>query len=1245
MTQASSANAQDLDSLLLPLHGSRLIEASAGTGKTWTIAALYLRFVLGHRPELGMDQTFDSARLPSEILVMTFTRAATRELSDRIRSRLDDAAKFFRGEYRGKDDVSFLKDLRDFYPEGNLRDQAAWRLATAADSMDEAAILTIDAWCQRMLKEHAFDSGSLFDEELIAVEDELRIEACQDYWRQQCYPLPTQYLESVLGVWSGVDKLISGMKFLLDKDLQENAPQDSIESCIHAVEKVRNSAMAAIKLEWRDKAQGMLKWLNVQYADNVLRAGWNGNRLQKARYTAWLETLIHWCSDPNDTVKPDLKTGWTRFTPNGMQEARTDKAPAIELHPGFMDFPNLIQAFDELPGLSEPLRKHAAVWISNRLAKLKRQSGKFGFVDMLHRLNGALSMPDSGERLRQRIRSQYPIALIDEFQDTSPLQFNIFDQIYSTVSNDDQTALLLIGDPKQSIYGFRGADIYSYLKARKATSGRHYVLDTNFRSTKPVVEIVNHLFARVDEDPGQHAGAFLFKTSHDNPLPFVRVKAKGRDESFVDKSGQVPALTLVHDLKNIESGESILKTFSALCAEQIVSWLNDPQSGFAQKNQKTISLRPKDIAVLVRTGKEANAVRTELSKRGISSVYLSEGDSVFESNEARDIYHWLRAVAMPRNVRFVRSALATKMIGLTLKQLESIAQVDEEFDYYAEQLRDLQVVWQSQGVLAMLRRTLHQFDMPVRWLNQADGERSLTNFLHLAELLQSASSNLDGEQALIRWFKTELDELSKASDEQILRLESDEDLVKVITIHKSKGLEYPVVLMPFVSIFRPAGKNDSSFVDVPDESGQRRVLLTLTDEQAKRADRERLKEDLRLLYVGLTRARHALWIGFSAFKHGQNSNCISHRSAMGYLLNGDLVIQNASDWIGPLKRFQDYVINDELSVDPNSLIRLIDRPQGEIPMTQLKASSVETELIEHPQYAADFDKNWSIGSFSRLTKDIAKLKTQLSVLQTMRPTDDESDLDVGIEPLQTAELPIWHTFQKGPVAGNFLHDQLEWLTGEGFDFTHQPDLIERLKRRCERQGYINQSDGIVKWLSAIVQTKLPGPGVSLDGLTTLLPEMEFWLPTTLIHTPRLDQLCKQNLLNEQPRPDLPDRELHGMLMGFVDLIFEYQGRYWVLDYKSNFLGKGDQFYDRVSLERSMAEHRYDMQAALYMLALHRLLKQRLGNQYDPHAQLGGALYFFLRGINGPEKGLYHVPPSVDMLIELDEMLNKAGVSA
>jgi exodeoxyribonuclease V beta subunit len=1257
-----------LDPLRFPLSGSRLIEASAGTGKTWTIAALYLRFILGHQPALGDRQDFALAKLPAEILVMTFTRAATRELSERIRDRLTEAAQYFRGEISGQGDDSFLQSLRADYPEGPLRDHAGWRLAMAAESMDEAAVHTIDAWCQRMLKEHAFDSGCLFDEELVADEDVLRAQACQDYWRQQCYRLSEADLQSVLSVWAGVHRLIRDMKSLLTQDVQEQERGAglSLAECIAAERSVRHGMVHGFKQDWKDRIPQMRDWLDQQTTDPVLKTGWNAKKIKRFHYEPWLATFEAWCQDEKDVDKPVLKTGWSRFTPEGMQEARQEAAGCAALPSFFEDFERFIQAWDRLPSVDDAARRHAAVWITRRLAKLKRQSGTFGFADMLHRLDQALLSPGSGERLRQRIQKQYPVALIDEFQDTSPLQFRIFDQIYQTQSHAEETALLLIGDPKQSIYGFRGADIYSYLRARRATQGRHYVLDTNFRSTEPVVQAVNHLFARVDENKNRHDGAFRFRTQDDHPLPFVRVHAKGRAEHFRQAGGRVPALTFVHSLSALQSNDDLRDTFSALCAEQVVTWLNDGQAGFAQENQQTKALRPADIAILVRTGKEADAVRVQLRKRGVASVYLSDQDSVFESKQARDLYHWLRAVSMPRHVRLVRAALATPLIGLTLQQLSVIAQKEEEFDFYAEQLRDLQSVWQTQGVLAMLRRTLHQFGLPALWLKQQDGERSLTNFLHLAELLQAASTNLEGEQALIRWFNAQLDEQAKARDEQILRLESDDDLVKVITIHKSKGLEYPVVLLPFVTSFRAAQKKDSCFFDVPDEKGDRHLILTLNDEMTRRADDERLKEDLRLLYVGLTRARHALWVGFSAVKVGNAKDCQSHRSAIGFLLNGDQPLVHGSDWLGCLEDYQQELqawlqgqakegaLTPPIPVD--EYVRLVQAPErAEIETTHLARKDHLPALLDPPRYQADFDKNWSIASFSRITKDIARIKTQLSPLQAPQPADDEPDADgesdtlpitvARDDPSNQAGLAAWHAFHKGPVAGNFLHDQLEWLAGENFALADRTELVDRLRWRCESAGQRQQADVVVQWLLAVSQTKLHGPDVALSALKRVLPEMEFWLPTTFIQTAKLDALCHQYLLGQQARPKLPERQLHGMLMGYADLVFEHEGRYWVLDYKSNFLGWGDHHYDRASLEHAMAEHRYDMQAALYMLALHRLLQKRLADRYDPAQHLGGAVYLFLRGIQGPENGVYLVPPSIDMLSALDQMLDQGALSA
>ena len=1219
------------------LWGSRLIEASAGTGKTWTIAALYLRLVLGHGGEHG----FERPLRPSEILVMTFTRAATRELSDRIRERLLHAAQCFRDERQPDPGDTFLTDLMAQYEPGTSRNRAAWALAMAAEGMDDASIHTIDAWCQRMLKEHAFDSGSLFDEELVADEDAMRIEAAHDYWRQACYPLDGEQLPQLLEIWNHVDKLSEDLRSLMSQEIPANAGEGSLSAVLTQATELRAKAVAELKVGWAERAQAMQDWLDGQTA--AKNNGWNGLSLKKKNYTGWLDTLKAWAEGTIDDEIPDLKTGWERFIPEGLLAARKADAPSIALPLEFAQFAELKAAIEKLPKVSVPVRLHAAATVAQRLLHLKRQSGSFGFADMLQRLHTALS-GENGSRLRDRILAQYPVILIDEFQDTSPLQYQIFDQIYQTELNDPHSALLLIGDPKQSIYGFRGADIYSYMKARRATTGRHYVLETNFRSTDALVGVVNHWFAYADA--ARIEGAFMYRQEDSNPLPFVNVKAHGRKEQLVNSHGQVPAMTLVHDLE-LTNSEDMRKRFAARCAEQIVSWLNDSKSGFATTgaNGETDTfkpLRPADIAILVRTGKEAAVVRRELERRSVASVYLSDKDSVFDSDEAQDLVHWLRAVATPQDVRLVRAGLATRTIGLSLDDLGWLASDDEAFDARSEQLRQLRTVWQMQGVLAMLRQTLHQLGLASRWLSCADGERKLTNFLHLAELLQTASSTLDGEQSLIRWLITEMSEGGAQGDEQVVRLESDADLVKVITIHKSKGLEYPLVCLPFATSFREKAMGKTSFVNIADEDGQRELLLQFTKEELALADKDRLREDLRLVYVALTRARHSLWVGFSALKSGQSKDCISHKSGTGYLIGGTEKL-TPDDWLTSLEQFASFC--SDLVLQPAELTT---------PCTPLNLAAASIALLERPNYQADFEKNWAIGSFSRLAKDLTPTGTTSALLplQTPRPADDEPDSVVEVGTPQApqtmaklAQPEVWHKFSRGPEAGNFLHDQLEWLATENFALVEDGPLASRLQRRCERAGRGAQAQDVASWLIDIVQTTLPGPDAALVDFSYVLAEMEFWLPANRMEAKEIDAQCRLHLLPGVERPGLAERQLHGMLMGFADLVFEHEGKYWVLDYKSNHLGDNDAAYSQDALAQAMAKHRYDVQAAIYMLALHRLLKQRLGDSYQPEEHLGGAVYLFLRGIKGPQNGVCLLPASLPLLNALDAMLGEEALPA
>ena len=1219
----SSAHA--LNAHRFPLRGSHLIEASAGTGKTWTIAALYVRLVLGHGTQDTEGGTAPvRPMLPQDVLVMTFTRAATRELSDRIRARLTEAAQVFRGT--AETDDAFLIELKDEYHEGPQREQAAYRLALAAQAMDDAAVYTIDAWCQRMLREHAFDSGNLFEENLVGDEAALRMEAVQDYWRQQLYPMPTAMVAQVQGIWRDVDTLEADMRALMGVPLAEAGP-GTLGQVLSAALDARHTQLQALKQGWADRADNLLGWIEAQLEQH--KSSWDGRKLTYKKCAEWLGVLKSWSQSPADAqaLQAGMKTGWDRFTPEGLLACRKPGEDPVELPPESQAYADLQAALLALPDPVQAARLHARTHVLQRMAELKRRSGLFGFADMLQRLDVALADPQAGERLAQRLREQFPVALIDEFQDTSPLQFRIFDRIYRTADNRQDTALLLIGDPKQSIYGFRGADIQSYLAARRATAGRHHVLGTNFRSTQAVVDVVNRWF-EIPQD------AFGYRRGNEDPLPFQSVDAKGRAEVLTGSSGPIPAMTLVHD-DTLRSQRDARAHLSALCAEQIVAWLSDPQARFVDPQKGDTALKPKDIAVLVRTGVEAAAVRDALRWRGVASVYLSDRDSVFASDEAQDLCLWLRGVAEPQDMRRVRAALGTRTVGLSLPELYELATQDELLDQRAEQMRELHQTWQNQGVLAMLRQSLHVLQLAGRWRGEPDGERRLTNVLHLAELLQTASHQLDGEQALIRWLSQQIDEALEGSagenEEQTVRLESDEDLVKVITIHKSKGLEYPVVCRPFAHSHRVVTADKAAVLQVSDAQGERHWTLAFDKQDAKGADLDRLREDLRLWYVALTRARHALWVGWSPVKRGSGKACVNHDSAPGHLLSGGQPLE-AAQWLPQLQALQTTAVGEALPVQ-------LTRGPSVVPLTRWQRPAQHAALQDALHSTARIDKSWTIASFSRLTRDLSSQPVLQSAwrMATPRPADDEPVVDEVALPA-SAVLAPWHSFARGPSAGNFLHDQLEWLAADHFALQPGTPQAERLSKRCERAGYKAQAADVVQWLARVVAQPLRGPDAPLNALGTLLPEMEFWLPAARLHAKEVDALCRQHLLPGVSRPQLPDAQLHGMLMGFADLVFEHEGRYWVLDYKSNHLGEGDAAYTAPALEAAMAHHRYEVQAALYMLALHRLLRARLGDAYDPAAQLGGAVYLFLRGIDGPAGGCCTLPAPVALLDALDAMM-------
>jgi exodeoxyribonuclease V beta subunit len=352
-----------------------------------------------------------------------------------------------------------------------------------------------------------------------------------------------------------------------------------------------------------------------------------------------------------------------------------------------------------------------------------------------------------------------------------------------------------------------------------------------------------------------------------------------------------------------------------------------------------------------------------------------------------------------------------------------------------------------------------------------------------------------------------------------------------------------------------------------------------------------------------------------------------HHSALGYLLAGGAQIEAET----LRTRLEDLCGN----LDCIALRELTEAGMR----TLLTREDVRPELLGAPRYEASFERDWSIGSFTSLVRHAVAVVPPPAPMRVQEQTLLEEDPQI-VSPPRIEDAP-WHRFPRGSVPGNFMHEQLEWMAGEGFDRVDDPDFMLRLGQRIERAGWGHRLDDALAWLHAVSTTTLPPLGAALADLRDPMPELEFWFPSERLDVVALDRLCRTRIMKGLDRPTLPERTLHGMLKGFADLVFEHEGRYWVLDYKTNALGPGDAAYTQAAMELGMAEHRYDIQATIYMLALHRLLRSRLGAAYAPQRQLGGAVFLFLRGIaNADTRGCCVLGPDLELLDGLERLLGE-----
>ncbi|HHF2855613.1 TPA: exodeoxyribonuclease V subunit beta [Vibrio diabolicus] len=1186
-----------LEPMTFPLHGARLIEASAGTGKTFTIAGLYLRLLLGH----GSAETRHRVPLTvDQILVVTFTEAATAELRDRIRARIHDARIAFA---RGQSSDPVIQPLLNEFDDHK---QAAEILLQAERQMDEAAVYTIHGFCQRMLTQNAFESGSRFNNEFVTDESHLKAQVVADYWRRNFYPLPFTLAGEIRQLWGSPSALLSDISnYLTGAPLSLSVP--AMKGSLADLHTENLKKIDGLKAQWRESQDDFLTLIS----DSDI----NKRSYTKKSLPTWLEAVNAWAA--TETTGYDYPDKLEKFAQNVLLE-KTPKGSAPQ-HAVF----EAIETFLANPvSLKAPLLAHAIEHCRAMLANAKNQKQWLSFDDLLTQLSASIDT-DESELLAARIRTLYPVAMIDEFQDTDPLQYSIFSRIYL---NNPECGLFMIGDPKQAIYGFRGADIFTYIKARNQVSA-HYTLGTNWRSSADMVQAVNQVFALPDSP-------FIY----DSDIPFLPVKYSPNAEKRIWTMGgqKQPALTYwlqEADDKPLPKGEYLTRMAEAT-ASQIQTILTQAQQGQAclVNGEKQKAVQAGDIAVLVRTGSEGRMIKQALADQGIASVYLSNRDSVFTSSVAQDLQRLLQAVLTPENDRALRASLASELFALDAASLDALNNDEVVWENAVNEFKEYRKLWVQRGVLPMLRAVISKRHIAERLLEEGassqgeNGERVLTDLMHIGELLQQASNELDSDHGLLRWLAQSISDAENGlggSDDQIQRLESERNLVQIVTIHKSKGLEYDLVFLPFVFSYREA--SEAKYYDAAND----RTVLDITgnDASMKQADKERLAEDLRLIYVALTRAVYACFIGASPLRNGRSTKEPTgvHRSAIGYLIqNGQE--GGINDLHQGLTKQQDELDCVVVADPPQQLEDKYVAPQEEI-------QDLSAKELQNP-----IDRNWRITSYSGLVKQgsyHAEHDATIEITGFDIDSSEEQDEADLVEP----ERSIF-TFPRGARPGTFLHSLFEEI-----EFTQPATTAENTQIIL---GLMESEQLDEEWLpilQQLIDTVLATP---LDGKSLLLNqkapsqrlvEMEFLLPIEVLSAPALNRVIQRHDPLSAKAGDLGFQTVQGMLKGFIDLVFEHQGKYYVLDWKSNHLGDDVTSYHGEALKSAMADHRYDLQYQIYALALHRFLRSRLANyQYEQH--FGGVYYLFLRGMDGQsDHGIFAAKPTLEFLQEMDRLID------
>ncbi|WP_289023049.1 UvrD-helicase domain-containing protein [uncultured Salegentibacter sp.] len=1097
------------DQNTVKLQGTNLVEASAGTGKTYSIGILVLRLLLEKR-DLKI----------SEILMVTFTNQAVAELAARIRKFLMEGIKAAEG-----------KDIEEKPIEGLIgtysdKQEVIKKLKQALIELDEASIQTIHSFCQESINSFALDSGQSFGLELHTKVMELADGYVKQFWRENIsISNGEEYEQWFKGIClndflKAVNEFLSGKKYAFDFSYTsykaDNYKTDE-EACLSYL---------------KDRHEACLQ--------TILKSEFNEVRLKGK----WKEKFIH---------KIKTVEGWMDFV-TGKDDAKSEK----ELFDGVLRKER--KKVLELRQKKEDVL-HCLIFkcISEVKEKVKNHLHKnqlLTYDEIIKRMHDAVTR--EGENpFRESIREKFKAVFIDEFQDTDKEQYEIYDRLFG-----EDKIVFYIGDPKQSIYGWRKADLNTYFSARSNLSETNrFKMNQNFRSSKDYVEDMNTFFSAV-KNP--------FKTAEEgeNQIKYIKVEANNQSVKGLSKDGEeVKALQVYSYKEQAGIKKSVLRLVKLL--------LNDGYECLWKKSEDK-AVKNSDIGILVRSNAQAREIKKILSSNGIQAVTIDDTKVFKGSQEAKFLLYIMEAILHTTEAN-INKALLNSFTGYKYGELSHI---DKE--KLLDEFREYRDTWYKSGIFAAIKKYIAHFEV-TRKLMERDKLRVLTNLNHILELLQEAEFRRELKPTgLYEFLEKQISEETAEVDEYEQRVESDEEAIKILTIHMAKGLEYPIVIAPFLDL---QAKEIFDYCSYRDEEGIYKFYPKKKGDTAMIAafNQQLEQENRRLLYVALTRPQYHSFIFKNTGKKNEST----------------------------LLEFYEVWQNNSPIIDLDKEVKI--KPEGKkLPKNFGKPSEANFNLSDHL---------YGKLSFSGLS------------VHSHTPRENNSEIKDDYDQFIFKDIP------GGTNLGSMLHYLFENINFEGTPEHHQEEL-EKLLDKFYPHKKEELSGGFQEMIKHVLdaQIQINGEQIPMRKISNAKKrnEMEFDLRTQWVDLPGINDFDAGEGI--EIRCNTQHMAKSGLLNGLIDLFFEYNGKYYILDWKSNYLGDDLSFYEgEDKMREAMNEGNYHLQYLIYTVAVKNYFEQRLTDfNYEEH--FGGVIYVYLRGARaGKETGIYTNRPTLEQVLFLEKI--------